>query len=102
LERNLRRAYSRIVVSAILPGLADVDFDHMGDGWGVLMVIGMIAFWIAAVVLVVWLVRGGAGHAGAGSNEPTALEILDRRFAEGSISADEYRERRDTLREGSS
>ena len=71
-----------------------------GTGWGALMVIGMIAFWIAVAVLVVWIVRGGAGQAGTRSNEPTALEILDRRFAEGSISADEYRERRDTLREG--
>lgn len=84
-----------------IPVLADVDFDHMGDGWGALMSIGMIAFWIAVLVLVVWLVRGGAGQAGTRSSEPTALEILDRRFAKGSISADEFRERRDTLREGS-
>ena len=83
--------------------VADVDFGHMDwDGWGALMAVGMIAFWIAVAVLVVWLVRGGAGQTGPRrSNEPTALEILDRRFAEGAISADEYRERRDTMRAGS-
>jgi putative membrane protein len=92
-----------MMTSGLLSVLADVDFDHMdGDGWGALMIVGMIAFWITVLVLVVWLVRGGAGQAGTRrANEPTALEILDRRFAEGSISGDEYRERRDTLREGS-
>jgi hypothetical protein len=29
----------------------------------------------------------------------TPLQILDRRFAEGSITVDEYKERRDGLRE---
>jgi putative membrane protein len=67
-----------------------------GAGWMVVMMVGMVIFWGAIVLAVVWLIRGGSERA-AQKQEETALEILDRRFAEGQMSVEEYRERRAEL-----
>jgi putative membrane protein len=55
--------------------------------------------WIAIIFTVAWLVRGRGWRRSWGPPRggPTALEILDRRFAEGEISAQEYRDRRTFL-----
>jgi putative membrane protein len=74
--------------------LADVDWDHMDGGW-VLMMIGMVLFWGIVIVLLVWLLRGGLDRTSL--HKPSPLDILDRRFAEGEITAEEYRERRGIL-----
>lgn len=71
---------------------------HM-DGWGagswVLMSLGMVVFWALLVVAVVWLVRSLSD---GGSRRPlSAAELLERRLAEGEISVDEYRQRKDAL-----
>lgn len=85
--------------------LADHD-GHMGWGWDGgwwIMMLGMVLFWGAIIFLVVWAVRGspgwgrGEGHA----RRETPEEILDRRFAEGDLSAEEYRERREVITSGS-
>lgn len=49
----------------------------------------MVVFWAAIVALVVWLLRGG-------STAPTETpeETLRRRLADGSISPEEYEQRR--------
>ena len=60
------------------------------------MMIGMGLFWLAVIVGVAWLVRDGFDHRQQ-QPEETALAILDRRFAEGAVSLDEYRQRRDVL-----
>jgi putative membrane protein len=80
---------------------ADADWDHMGGGAWVLMGLGMIIFWGLVIFGVVWLVRaltdqrdGGVGRRGG---EPSSLQILDRTLAEGTISVDDYRERRRIL-----
>ena len=68
-------------------------------GWMSAMMIGMVLFWGAVILGIVWLVRDGA----AGRNPPageSALAILDRRFAEGAVSADDYQLRRDVLTGG--
>ncbi len=75
------------------------DFSMHMDGWSagswVLMVVGMALFWGLVIVGVVWLVRSlGEG----GSRRPLdARELLERRLAEGDISVEEYRERREAL-----
>ncbi len=74
--------------------------DHMGDwgaGWWILMAVLMVAFWGLVIVGIIWLGRsvGWGQHQHAG---PGAVELLDRRLAEGEISPDEYRERRAVLR----
>jgi len=78
---------------------------HMSGGWWIVMMIGMILFWALVVVALVWLIRSGPELFGSRLSEraqtrPDALEILERRLAEGEISIEEYRERRSVLDEG--
>lgn len=81
--------------------LADAGFgDHMGDwgaGWWILMSFLMVAFWGLLIVGIVWLVRSVSWgqHDRPGTS---AIELLDRRLANGEISPEEYRERRAVLR----
>ena len=69
--------------------------DDVGTGWMIVMMIGMALFWGLVVLGVIWLIRSGpwGGHQVQGS----PLDILDRRFAAGEMSAEEYRERRSML-----
>ncbi len=67
-----------------------------GDGgWGLAMVVGIVLFWAAVIGLIAWLVLRGRGP--SSTRRTTPLEVLDRRFAEDSISADDYAERRRIL-----
>ena len=68
----------------------------VGTGWMVAMMIGMVLFWAVVILGIVWLVRDGIGRSQR-PREETPLAILDRRFAEGALSLDDYRERRDVL-----
>ena len=82
---------------SIIP-LADSWGMHgdVGAGWMVLMMFVMVLFWAAIIFGIVWLARGGSdGWRGARKETPT--EILERRFAEGAISAEEYHERREVI-----
>ena len=76
---------------------------HGGWGWGwmSLMMVMMVLFWGAVFFGVVWLVRG-ATQGGSPTSEPpprqeSPIEILDRRFAEGDITEEDYRARREVL-----
>ncbi len=71
----------------------------VGAGWWVVMMIGMALFWGALILGSVWLVRDGLERRQRSGHE-TPLAILDRRFAEGAVSVDEYHERRDVLARG--
>jgi putative membrane protein len=64
--------------------------------WIVMLILWLL---VAALVIlaIVWLVRSLSTGPGRERREPTALELLDRRFAEGSISIEEYNERRRVL-----
>ena len=74
------------------------DFNvHMNGGWWAVMMLGMVLFWVLVVVAIVWAVRTfGRGDR---AHEPgqTPLELLQHRFAERSISVEEYEERRRVL-----
>lgn len=83
-----------IAVSNFALIFADLDGYHMGDGWWVLMVLGMALFWGLVILGGIWLVREVVGRRG---REPDALELLDRRLADGTISPEDYRERRNIL-----
>ncbi|MCD6016105.1 MAG: hypothetical protein K0R88_2189 [Solirubrobacterales bacterium] len=77
--------------------------DDIGAGWMVVMMGVMVLFWAAVILGIVWLVRGGFDgrrERREQSRMPTAIEILERRFAEGAISVDEYRERREVIGNG--
>lgn len=56
----------------------------------------MLAWWVLVVAGIVWLVRS-VSH-GEQTNPDSARRILDERFARGELSAEEYNQRRDTLR----
>jgi len=81
------------------------DWDHMDGGAWVLMGVGMLVFWGLVIFGVVWLVRTltteHRSTSAKSAAEPSALEVLDRKLAEGSIDPDDYRERRALLTERS-
>ena len=68
---------------------------HMGDGWGWWMLSGtvmMAGFWIAIIWVFAAITRHPPDPGGGRStrSEPTALDILERRFASGELSEDEF------------
>lgn len=81
----------------------------MGYGWGmgVGSWIAMAIFWIALLVLIVWLVTRAFSP---GSNQHKSLEdrgwqesadqVLERRFAAGEIDEPAYHRMREVLRSG--
>jgi putative membrane protein len=71
--------------------------DHMDDGWWVVMV-GMLLFWGLIALAVVWGVRSFAGQRREDGGGATPMDVLDRRLADGSISIEEYEQRRRMLR----
>jgi putative membrane protein len=76
----------------------------VGAGWMILMMVLMVLFWAAVILGIVWLVRSAAWGWGkrpeSVASKETPAEILERRFAEGAISVEDYRERRQVLGNG--
>jgi putative membrane protein len=70
------------------------DWHHDGPGWWIVFV---PLFWIAVVTGIVLLVRSRGGWGPPRMARESALEVLDRRYAQGEIDIDEYRERRSVL-----
>lgn len=91
--------------AGIIP-LADTWGMHGDFGWGWMaaMMIFMVLFWGAVIFGIVWLIRGSAESRWSPAESPATkespLDILDRRFAEGAITEDDYRARREVLRDG--
>lgn len=83
-----------------LPFADSWGMHDVGTGWWVVMMLVMILFWAAVIGGVVWLARGGRQSPARG--EEPADEILKRRLADGSLSPEEYEERRRLLSNGSS
>jgi putative membrane protein len=72
------------------------EYGHWrGGSW--LWVIPVALLFAVLIAGLVYVVRGAALRSGPPTRPPTAIEILDPRFAEGEISAEEYRARRDAL-----
>ncbi len=67
-------------------------------GFGVIMLIIMIAFWVLViwgiVALIRWLSRSGRSSY---THHETALEILKRRYASGEITKVEFEEKKRDL-----
>jgi uncharacterized membrane protein len=61
------------------------------------MMIAMGLFWLTLVLGTVWLVRNSVERGQPETPSENPLTILDRRFAEGAVSLDEYKQRRDVL-----
>ena len=56
--------------------------------------------WLLLIVGIVLLVRGRSGRPPwTGGGRETGIDVLERRFAEGDLSLEQYRERRSVLEE---
>jgi putative membrane protein len=80
-------------VLAALLVLADDFGDHMDNGWWIVMLL----FWGLVALAAVWAVRSFAGHRREVGADTTPMEVLDRRLADGSVSIEEYEQRRRVL-----
>lgn len=70
----------------------------MGWGYGMFGGIGMLLFWGLIIVLFVVLVGSVMRRVPREPRSgPTALDILQQRYAKGEIDKNEYEERRKTL-----
>ena len=85
--------------------LADSWSMHDGSGWWIVGAAVMMLFMGA----MMWMMmRGMGGSSPSASSAPgetpvareSPVETLERRFAEGAISAEEYRARREVLANG--
>jgi putative membrane protein len=56
-------------------------------------------FWVLLIVGIVFLVRGRGAPPWTGGGRETGIDVLERRFAEGELSLEQYRERRSVLEE---
>lgn len=83
----------------------------MDFGWGMGMGgwIAMAVFWIALLVLIVWLVTrafspGNSQRESRGERgwQESADQVLDRRFAAGEIDESTYHRMRESLHSGRS
>jgi len=80
-------------LAEVLP-LADLNNDD-GPGW----IFGLV-FWLALITVLILLLRGRGWFGPGGPRTETresGAQILERRFAEGELDAEEYRERRSVL-----
>ncbi len=66
------------------------------SGWWLMGMGMMLLFWIAIILLVVWVVRSLFPHQ-VRSERDQALETLRQRYAAGSINAAEYEQARARL-----
>ena len=79
-------------IGALIP-LAHWNGD--GPGWWIVFV---PLFWLLVVIGIVFLVRGRrGGPPWGGRGRETGVDVLERRFAEGELSLEQYRERRAVL-----
>jgi putative membrane protein len=89
-----------VVNSAQSFPLADT-WMHGGWGWGwmTLMMVAMLLFWGGLIFGIVWLIRTTVDRRPEPRSE-SAIELLERRFAEGAISVEDYHARREVLLNG--
>jgi uncharacterized membrane protein len=80
----------------ILTALSTSLVAFVGGGW----FLAAPLFWLLIIVGIVLLVRGGGRRPPwtSGGRE-TGIDVLERRFAEGELSLEQYRERRAVLEE---
>jgi putative membrane protein len=87
----------RMTLALLLADTWDMHGNDIGTGWWIVMMLGMVLFWGLLIFAVIWLVReyGHPSRRSGGPDHPQT--ILDRRFANGEITAKEYEERRRLL-----
>ena len=76
--------------------------DHMDNGngwWWIMGIVGLLIIIGLVVIIVMTLQRSNAPKPEASDPRRTADDLLSERLARGEIDEDEYRRRRDALRE---
>lgn len=88
-----------LLSAAPIGPMADAGgWDHMDGTWGWGMAVFGTLFMALIITLIAGLFRTLPRHEPpVHTPEPSALDILDRRFASGEIDRDEYLERRSGL-----
>ena len=90
---------------ALTVPLAD-NWGMHGSGWWLLAAIPMMLFMGAMMWMMMRGMMGGGSSPDSSARSDTSvsgetpMEILERRFAEGEISIEEYRARREALVDG--
>jgi len=64
-------------------------FGVFGLGWMLMGGVFMILFWVAVILLIIWLYRQITGAQGVVQAD-SALEILKQRYAKGEIGKEEF------------
>ena len=86
------------MAALVLAQMWDRD-NHMGSGWWWVMGVGWLLFLAFIGFLVYLLVRHHTDSGGSPGRRSSAEGLLADRLARGDIDEDEYRRRRDALRE---
>ena len=74
-----------------------------GNGWGMGGGFFMIFFWVLLIIFVLVAARWAMGNGSQGGGqscsprEPTALEILEQRYARGEIEREEFEQKKRDL-----
>ncbi len=71
---------------------------HMWMDWNAMGFFGwtmMVLFWTAAIIVIIWALRFLGTK--TSPTPPTALELLERRFAAGEIEREDFEERKQLL-----
>ncbi len=88
--------YGETVMAQMGPGMMGWDY---GMGW--FWTIIMVAFWIAVIVGIIFVIRWLVISTGAGgrpgTSEDSPLEILKKRYARGEIDKKEFEEKKKDL-----
>jgi putative membrane protein len=85
------------------PGYVKEEFTMMGwygGGMGALGLLGMGLFWLILLGLIVWLVTRllpASGEQSTRTSGESAVEILDRRMANGEIDLEAWQAQRTAL-----
>lgn len=79
------------------------DNGHMGTGWGVVMMLSMLAFWTLIAFAIVWFVRSTRTPTPptsptSGGVTASAEQILAERLACGEIETEDYQVRLTALK----
>jgi putative membrane protein len=79
--------------------MTQMGYDHGVGVLGVLWGLTTLALLVLIIVAIIWLIRHLVRTSGSSTRNDLAEEELRRRYAAGEIDQEEFRRRRNDLRE---